>query len=573
MTDKVPDSAQTLADLMAAGQEQMRQFSAMLGGSMMPSDAAGQGYDATALMKQYAEAQQEFMKHATGFWSSMFGGANPFTASGAAATEDKRFSHEAWNDPWADALKRTYLTYAGFLQTAADNAPIEGQQKEQLRFAVRQFVDAMSPSNFLLTNPEALSIARETNGRSLIEGAQLFYQDLAKGNISQTDEKAFEVGRNIATSSGQVIFENDLMQVIQYEPTTDKVAERPLVMVPPCINKFYILDLQPENSLVRYATEQGNTVYMVSWRNAGPAQAHVTWDDYVENGVLEAIDVALDVSGADKVNALGFCVGGTLLACANAVLSAREESKVSSMTLLTTMLDFTDAGEIGTLISEQSVAAKEAQIGNGGILQGKELAFTFSSLRANDLIWQYVSNSYLKGKAPPAFDMLYWNADGTNLPGPMFCWYVRNTYLENNLREPGGTVQCGEEIDLTQVHVPTFLYASREDHIVPWKTAFLSEEILSGDTTFVLGASGHIAGVINHPAKKKRNYWADGARDGDADHWLETAQSTPGSWWPRWANWLRQHAGSDKAAPKKLGNKKYAPIEPAPGRYVKEKAE
>jgi polyhydroxyalkanoate synthase len=294
----------------------------------------------------------------------------------------------------------------------------------------------------------------------------------------------------------------------------------------------------------------------------------MTWDDYLEKGVITAIDVALHLSGADRLNALGFCVGGTLLACALAVMAERGEAKAASLTLLTTMLDFSDAGELGKLISEQSVAAKEALIGTEGVLPGKELGLAFSSLRANDLIWQYVNNSYLKGKAPPAFDMLFWNADSASLPGPMFCWFLRNAYLENRLRRAGATIQCGTPLDLAKVHVPAFVYASVDDHIVPWKTAFASCEILSGDTVFVLGASGHIAGVINHPAKNKRNYWSGGAYGADPQHWLETAQSTPGSWWPRWADWLAQFSGPRRPASQQLGSPTYPVIEPAPGRYV-----
>jgi polyhydroxyalkanoate synthase subunit PhaC len=416
-----------------------------------------------------------------------------------------------------------------------------------------------------------MQLAAETGGKSVVEGVNLFFEDLAKGRVSSTDEKAYEVGKDLATTPGAVVFENELMQVIQYAPTTERVHERPLLMIPPCINKFYILDLQRDNSLVRHAIGQGHTVFMVSWRNASPEQGHLTWDDYLRDGVMRAIDVALDVSGADKVNALGFCLGGTLLGCATAILRSHNDDKVASMTLLTTMLDFSDSGELGTLITPESVAAREASIGNGGLMHGKELGFTFSSLRSNDLIWQYVSNSYLKGKAPPAFDMLYWNADSTNLPGPMFCWYVRNCYLENNLRVPGKTTQLGEPVDLSMIDIPAFLYASREDHIVPWHTAYASNELLAGDTTFVLGASGHIAGVINPPAKNKRNFWVGGTAGPDSDRWFETAQSMPGSWWPTWTDWLKGQAGPEVEARKTLGKRTYKRIEPAPGRYVKEK--
>ena len=396
-------------------------------------------------------------------------------------------------------------------------------------------------------------------------------QDFAKVRVSMTDDQAFEVGRNIATSPGSVGFENELIQLIQYAPSTKEVHERPLVIVPPCINKFYILDLQPDNSFVGHAVAQGHTVFLVSWRNVGPEQGGVTWDDYLEQGVMQAIDVALAISRADQVNTLGFCVGGTLLASALGVMAARGDDKVASLTLLTTMLDFTDTGEIGLLVSEQGVASREAAIGQGGLLKGSELAQVFAALRANDLIWPYVVAGYLKGKPPPAFDLLFWNCDDTNLPGPMFCWYLRNMYLENKLREPGATLQCGEPVDLGAIEVPAFLYASREDHIVPWQTAYTSTQLLGGDLTFVLGASGHIAGVINPPAKKKRNYWT-GEIQPDAGAWLEQAHNEPGSWWPTWSEWLEQHAGESVAAPKSAGNRKYPVIEPAPGRYVKAKA-
>jgi polyhydroxyalkanoate synthase len=363
------------------------------------------------------------------------------------------------------------------------------------------------------------------------------------------------------------------MQVIQYTPLTAQVYERPLVIIPPCINKFYILDLQPDNSFVRNAVAEGQTVFLVSWRNVTQAQGTLTWDDYVQDGVLKAIDIGRAISGAEQVNALGFCVGGTLLGTAAAVLAANDEPKVASLTFLTTLLDFYETGELGLLVTDESVRAREAAIGRGGILPGKDMAFIFSSLRANDLIWQYVVSSYLKGKAPPAFDLLYWNSDSTNLSGPFACWLLRNGYLENKLREPGKVVVCDVPVDLADVTLPAYLYASREDHIVPWKTAFVAQHLLGGESTFVLGASGHIAGVINPPAKKKRNYWVEGTPAQDADDWLAGARSVPGSWWPHWAGWLAQYSGERVAAPAKAGNATYKAIEPAPGRYVREKAE
>ncbi|HEU0201019.1 MAG TPA: alpha/beta fold hydrolase, partial [Burkholderiaceae bacterium] len=401
-----------------------------------------------------------------------------------------------------------------------------------------------------------------------------FMRDLAKGRVSMTDEAAFEVGKDLAVTPGAVIYQNELMQLIQYTPATEQVYQRPLVIVPPCINKFYILDMQPSNSFVRHAVEQGHTVFMVSWRNAPQELGTLTWDDYLAKGVLTAIDIAREIAGAEEVNTLGFCIGGTLLASALGVLAANEERKAASMTLLTTILDFADTGELGLLVTPEAVSAREATIGKGGLLQGKELAQVFASLRANDLIWQYVANSYLKGQAPPAFDLLFWNADATNLPGPMFCWYIRNTYLENKLMQPGRTVQLDTPVDLREIGVPAYIYASREDHIVPWQTAYASRRVLGGPTTFTLGASGHIAGVINAPAKKKRNYWiaGDGADNVDADSWLERAQSIPGSWWPHWAEWLAGFGG-DKVPARAPGNEKYRAIEPAPGSYVRAKAE
>jgi len=487
---------------------------------------------------------------------------------------DKRFAGEAWrSDPRFEALARSYLAYADLMKSSVEAAPVDDRTKGQLRFAVRQLVDAMSPANYLATNPEAMELAIQTGGQSLVDGLALLFKDIAKGRVSMTDEDAFAVGRNIAVTEGAVIYENELIELIQYAPRTERVHLRPLVIIPPCINKYYILDLTPENSFVRYAVDQGHTVFMLSWRNIQAGEGRLTWDDYLRLGVMQAIDVALAVTGAPDVDALGFCVGGTLLASAVAVMKANAEEKVASVTLLTTLLDFSDPGEIGVLVTPESIDARDEAIGKGGVMEGKELAATFSSLRANDLIWSYVVSSYLKGKSPPAFDLLYWNADGTNLPGPMFCWYVRNTYLENNLRVPGKTIQCGVPVDLSEIDVPAFVYASRDDHIVPWRTAYQSTRLLGGDNVFVLGASGHIAGVVNPPAKNKRNYWVGGEAGADADHWLATARSVPGSWWPVYAEWLARQAGDRVPAPHKPGNRKYRRIRAAPGEYVKAKAE
>ncbi|HTD90670.1 MAG TPA: alpha/beta fold hydrolase, partial [Burkholderiales bacterium] len=358
----------------------------------------------------------------------------------------------------------------------------------------------------------------------------------------------------------------------------ETVHARPLLMVPPCINKFYILDLQPENSLVRYAVEQGNTVFMVSWRNVPPDMGKVSWDDYVAKGVIAAIDAARRIGGVKKINALGFCVGGTLLATALAVLRAKRKNPVASLTLLATMLDFCDTGELSVFVDKAYVERREREFADGGVLQGRELAITFASLRANDLIWNYVVNNYLKGKTPEPFDLLYWNSDSTNLPGTMYAWYVRNTYLENRLCVPGALKVCGVPVDLTRLDLPAYLLATREDHIVPWKTAYASTPLLQGKQTFVLAASGHIAGVVNPASRNKRNYWVggtdgtDGTKGADADAWLASAASHPGSWWKHWSAWLKRHAGKAIPARTALGGAGYTEIEAAPGRYVREKA-
>jgi len=568
MNAQTRDPTQWFSDLLAVQQSILRQTGAGGSGTDAPA-APGNLLPWLPMTVAFVDWQQQVMKQFTEWWTTAIPG---WGALPSAAAPDRRFAADPWQqDPRFDAVARAYLMHSQLLRDTLAAAPLDARTKAQWGFVLRQAIDALSPANALLTNPEALQTAVESGGASLAQGMRFFVEDFAKGRISMTDNTAFEVGRNVATTPGSVVFENELMQLIQYAPSTARVYKRPLLIVPPCINKFYILDLQPDNSFVAHAVAQGHTVLLVSWRNIGPEQGRFGWDDYLEQGVMQAIDVALAISGADRVNTLGFCVGGTLLASTLAVMTAKHEDKVASMTLLTTMLDFADTGELGLLLTEQSVAARELAIGQGGVQRGRELAQVFAALRANDLIWPYVISGYLKGKAPPAFDLLFWNADDSNLPGPMFCWYLRNTYLENKLREPGATVQCGVPVDLGTIKIPGFLYASREDHIVPWQTVYASTRLLGGDVTFVLGGSGHIAGVINPPAKQKRNYWVGDVRP-DAGDWLTHAREVPGSWWPEWIAWLKPHAGAMVAAPKTPGNRRFAAIEAAPGRYVKAKA-
>jgi poly[(R)-3-hydroxyalkanoate] polymerase subunit PhaC len=520
--------------------------------------------------------QQDYAERHTALWSSLLGRKPGDVAEPVIRAEsgDRRFSSTEWSSsPVFDYIRQSYLLNADFLRKITDALPIpDGRVKARAQFLTRQYVDALAPSNFAATNPEFIRHALDTKGESISAGIRNLLDDLQKGRISMTDDTAFEVGRNLAVTPGSVIYENELIQLIQYSPLTAKVGQRPLLIVPPCINKFYVLDLQPENSLVRFIIEQGITVFLVSWRNASAAQAHYTWDDYLEQGALTALDVVRKVTKVQKPNALGFCVGGTLLTSALAVARARGEDPVESFTLLTTLLDFSDSGELGCLVDEASVAAREASIGRGGLLKGQELANVFASLRANDLVWQYVVGNYLKGGKPPVFDLLYWNSDSTNLPGPFLSSYLRNMYLENSLCVPGKLSMLGVKVDLAKVNAPAYLLATREDHIVPWTGAYMARRLLGGETTFVLAASGHIAGVINPASKNKRSYWVGESSAAAPEEWLETTTENKGSWWWHWSEWLKARSGKEVAARVKLGNATFRPSEPAPGRYVKERA-
>ena len=527
-------------------------------------------------MPALAQMQADYLKASTEIWNQTL----QRDGDGAAAPADKRFAARDWRNPSSAYIAQMYLLNARTLLQMADSIEGDAKTRQRIRFAVQQWIDAAAPSNYLALNPEAQRKALETKGESIGQGLKQLWNDIQQGHVSQTDESVFEVGRNVATSEGAIVFENELFQLIEYKPLTAKVHERPMLFVPPCINKFYILDLQPENSLIRYTVEQGHRVFVISWRNPDESLAKATWDQYIEDAAIRAIRIVQEIGGSDTINTLGFCVGGTILATALAVLAARGEHPAASMTLLTTLLDFTNTGVLDLFIDEAMVQMREMTLGagspNGGsLLKGQELATTFSFLRPNDLVWNYVVGNYLKGETPPPFDLLYWNSDSTNLPGPMYCWYLRQTYLENNLMKPGRLTVCGEPVDLGRIAVPTYVYASREDHIVPWDAAYRNTQVLKNSKVrFALGASGHIAGVINPPAKGKRSHWigASAALPAQPQAWLDAAKEHPGSWWTDWAAWLKSHAGKQIAAPKTPGNRHHRPIEPAPGRYVKQKA-
>ncbi len=490
--------------------------------------------------------------------------------------KDRRFSADAWaSNPVAAFSAALYLLNARTMMSLAEAVEGDEKTRARVRFAVQQWVDASAPSNFLAFNAEAQRKALETKGESIAQGIQNLLHDIQQGHVSMTDESVFEVGKNVATTEGAVVYENELFQLIEYKPLTSKVYERPFLMVPPCINKFYILDLQPENSLIRYAVEQGHRTFVVSWRNPDESLGEKTWDDYIEDAVIEAINVVQDITRAKDINALGFCVGGTMLGTALAVLAARGAHPVHCATFLTTLLDFSNTGILDVFIDENFVKFREMQFAEGGIMPGRDLATTFSFLRPNDLVWNYVVGNYLKGETPPPFDLLYWNSDSTNLPGPYYAWYLRNTYLENNLVKPGKAVVCGEKVDFNEVKLPVYIYGSREDHIVPIAASYASTHVLPGRKRFVMGASGHIAGVINPPSKGKRSHWTGPANKfpDTVDEWLDHAKEHPGSWWDDWAAWLKPQAGKQIPAPKAYGRAKaYSAIEPAPGSYVKVKA-
>lgn len=525
------------------------------------------------------ELQDEYVKGVTELWNgALQRGTREGQAPASTPLADRRFAAEPWSaNPAAAYTAQMYLLNARTLMEMAESVEGDAKTRARLRFAVQQWIDATSPSNFLAFNPEALKKAVQTKGGSLVAGVQNLIEDLKKGHVSQTDESAFEIGRNVATTEGTVVFENELFQLIEYKPLTAKVHERPMLFVPPCINKYYILDLQPDNSVIRYTVEQGFRTFVVSWCNPDKSLQHLTWDDYIGDGPIRAIEVVREITGAPTINTLGFCVGGTLLATALAVLAARGQQPAHSLTLLTSLLDFRESGVLDVFIDEASVQMREMTIGahapgGPGLLKGKDLGTTFSFLRPNDLVWNYVVGNYLKGEAPPPFDLLYWNGDATNLPGPMYCWYLRHMYLQNELKIPGRLTVCGEKLDLGAIEAPVYVYGSREDHIVPWVGAYGTTALMKGKTRFVLGASGHIAGVINPPAKGKRSYWTNDKLAADPQDWLAGATEHAGSWWPDWSGWLQPHGGKLVPAPKAPGGGGHKAIEPAPGRYVQVKA-
>jgi polyhydroxyalkanoate synthase len=494
------------------------------------------------------------------------------------AKDDKRFKDQAWNESVVfDFIKQSYLLTARCIQ--ANVRSVEGMDDATARkvdFYTRQFVDAMAPSNFVVTNPEVLRATLESGGDNLLRGLSNLLGDLDRGHgnlkISMTDLDAFKIGVNIAVTPGSVVYQNDLMQLIQYNPTTEQVHRLPLLIIPPWINKYYILDLREKNSLVKWCVDQGYTVFMVSWVNPDERLAAKSFEDYMLEGPLAALDAMKAATGEDKANILGYCLGGTLLACTLAYLTAKGTAdRVVAASYMTTMIDFTEAGELSVFIDEEQIDALEQRMNKTGYLEGSAMSTTFNMLRANDLIWSFVVNNYLLGKDPFPFDLLYWNADSTRMPAAMHSFYLRTMYQENLLKEKGGITLDGVPIDLTTIKTPTFIVSTREDHIAPWKSTYAATHIYGGPVKFTLAASGHIAGVVNPPSANKYCHWVNAKLPKTPDQWLETAKQVEGSWWTEWDKWLSK-SGGGKVPARVPGDAGLKIIEPAPGSYVAVKA-
>jgi len=491
-----------------------------------------------------------------------------------ASPTDRRFRDDAWKDNEVfDFIKQSYLLSARFVQNIVSRVDgLDPKTAQKVDFYARQFTDAMSPSNFLLTNPEVLRKTAETGGENLLRGLNNLLSDLERGkgklHIKMTDCEAFSVGSNIGISPGKVVYQNDLMQLIQYSPVTDQVLQRPLLIIPPWINKFYILDLRPNNSLVRWAVAQGHTVFMVSWVNPDERLADKGFDDYLKEGILAALDAIERATGERDINAIGYCLGGTLLASTLAWMSVEKDNRIKSATFFVTMIDFDESGELGVFIDEEQLTALEEKMTKRGYLDGSEMATTFNMLRANDLIWSFVVNNYLLGNDPFPFDLLYWNSDSTRMPARMHSFYLRKMYQENLLAQPNGITLAGVPIDLRRVKVPAYFLSTREDHIAPWKSTYRGTQLLSGPKRFVLAASGHIAGVVNPPDGGKYSHWINGELPPDPEAWFHGATEIAGSWWPDWQRWV---TGLDKrmVPARQPGAGELPAIEDAPGSYVK----
>lgn len=491
------------------------------------------------------------------------------------AKSDRRFSHEDWSEkPIFDVIKQSYLLTSQWMRTlVSDVEGLDEHTSERVKFFTERFMDAMSPTNFALTNPAVLEKIKETKGANLVHGLKNMLEDLETGKgelrIRMTDTKAFELGKNVAVTPGKVIFQNRMFQLIQYTPSTEKALKRPLLVVPPWINKFYIMDLQPKNSLLKWLVDQGHTVFVISWVNPDETYADTGFDAYIKEGVLTAVDAVQAETGETEINAIGYCIGGTLLTSALAYMKATGDSRIKSATFFTTMINFSEPGELGLFIDDAQVSGLESTMEKTGYLDGSQMAGAFNLLRANDLIWSFYVNNYLLGNDPRPFDLLYWNGDSTRMPAKMHSWYLRNLYLQNDLCKPKALSVDGVPLDVTSIDVPACFISAVEDHIAPWKSTYMGARLFSGPTRFILGGSGHIAGIINPPAAKKYGYRVSDQLVENADEWMAATPVSEGSWWPEWDKWVRTLNPAEVAA--RTPGAKLTPIEDAPGTYVKVK--
>lgn len=527
--------------------------------------------------QKFAEAQSKLMQGYAELWQATakrMSGEEDIKPVIEPARDDKRFKDSAWSeDAVFDFIKQSYLLTSDWMHTQVDDVDdVDPKTREKLKFYTRQFVDALSPTNFAATNPKVLKAASETKGENLIKGLDQLLKDLERGQgelrISMTDTEAFELGKNVAVTPGKVVYQNDLIQLLQYAPTTEKVAKRPLLIVPPWINKYYILDLQPKNSFIRWATDQGHTVFVISWINPDERYAGKQFEDYMLEGPLAAMDAITEATGERDLNVIGYCIGGTLTAATLAYMAEKKDDRVKSATFFTTMVDFSEPGELGVFIDDAQLKRLDEHMDKTGYLDGQYMSQVFNMMRDNDLIWSFVVNNYLMGREPMAFDLLYWNSDNTRMPKMMHSLYLRKMYLENKLVEPGGITLDGVGIDLTKIRTPVYWLSTKDDHIAPWKSTYMATQLYRGTKRFVLSASGHIAGVINPPVADKYCYWTNTKTPADPDAFFDGATQHDGSWWPDWQKWVKKYAGGsvDARAP---GDGKLKVIEDAPGSYAK----
>jgi poly[(R)-3-hydroxyalkanoate] polymerase subunit PhaC len=536
--------------------------------------------DMSALMfaqpQQLAEAQMNMFWDYTRLWQNswlqMLG--QKVEPVAVPRKGDNRFRHEDWENHFLfDYLKQSYLIAARHINQAVSKVEnLSPEARKKVDFFTRQYINALSPSNFALTNPEVVRETLSSGGENLLRGLNNLLADIERGDgqlqISMTDAKAFKMGKNIATTPGKVVYQNDLMQLIQYQPSTQKVYKRPLLIIPPWINKYYILDLRESNSFIKWAVDQGHTVFVISWVNPGKEYAGKTFEDYLHEGPDDALDAIEKATGEKQVNIIGYCLGGTLLGAALGVMAAKKDKRAASATFFVSLLDFSIPGELGVFIDEKQVENLERRMNERGYLEGSEMAGTFNMLRSNDLIWTFVVNNYLMGKDPFPFDLLYWNSDSTRMPASMHSFYLRNMYMANKLKDPGGITMDGVPIDIRKIKIPAYFISTAEDHIAPWKSVYKGARVLSGPVRFVLGGSGHIAGIVNPPAAKKYCYWTNEASPETSDEWLATAARHEGSWWMDWQNWIDHNNGGVKVAARVPGDGKLRVIEDAPGSYV-----